>query len=289
MAEITRKTKFVDLPTDIQKMLESIEQQKQVQIQIGSTILVDETEKDVKQMAKRVQELAQELEVVKMTLGGDRERVDDAKTHVQFAVKHAEKGASLVAHATDDGSWAQSGLTPLQVANRQKALLALQNPDGAALEAAVAQSSNSSNANANTSGASSSDPFEAVRRIQFASMHYDVASEYYWAWLSRVESSAQLLAERLDQLERHVSGALSRTQLGASSSSALAADEADATDQTNAAAAASAAASTADSRMSPKAVADVLQYQNDSFVAIAGKVAAVDEDIRRLAKRLAIK
>ncbi|KAJ2683699.1 hypothetical protein GGH99_004278, partial [Coemansia sp. RSA 1285] len=114
MAEITRKTKFVDLPTDIQKMLESIEQQKQVQIQIGSTILVDETEKDVKQMAKRVQELAQELEVVKMTLGGDRERVDDAKTHVQFAVKHAEKGASLVAHATDDGSWAQSGLTPLQ-------------------------------------------------------------------------------------------------------------------------------------------------------------------------------
>ncbi|KAJ1731269.1 hypothetical protein LPJ72_004033 [Coemansia sp. Benny D160-2] len=285
MAEITRKTKFVDLPTDIQKMLESIEQQKQVQIQIGSTILVDETEKDVKQMAKRVQELAQELEVVKMTLGGDRERVDDAKTHVQFAVKHAEKGASLVAHATDDGSWAQSGLTPLQVANRQKALLALQNPDGAALEAAVAQSSNSSNANANTSGASSSDPFEAVRRIQFASMHYDVASEYYWAWLSRVESSAQLLAERLDQLERHVSGALSRTQLGASSSSALAADEADATDQTSAAA----AASTADSRMSPKAVADVLQYQNDSFVAIAGKVAAVDEDIRRLAKRLAIK
>ncbi|KAJ2762524.1 hypothetical protein H4S06_000613 [Coemansia sp. BCRC 34490] len=285
MAEITRKTKFVDLPTDIQKMLESIEQQKQVQIQIGSTILVDETEKDVKQMAKRVQELAQELEVVKMTLGGDRERVDDAKTHVQFAVKHAEKGASLVAHATDDGSWAQSGLTPLQVANRQKALLALQNPDGAALEAAVAQSSNSSNANANTSGASSSDPFEAVRRIQFASMHYDVASEYYWAWLSRVESSAQLLAERLDQLERHVSGALSRTQLGASSSSALAADEADATDQTSSAA----AASTADSRMSPKAVADVLQYQNDSFVAIAGKVAAVDEDIRRLAKRLAIK
>ncbi|KAJ2511321.1 hypothetical protein GGI11_001804 [Coemansia sp. RSA 2049] len=289
MAEITRKTKFVDLPTDIQKMLESIEQQKQVQIQIGSTILVDETEKDVKQMAKRVQELAQELEVVKMTLGGDRERVDDAKTHVQFAVKHAEKGASLVAHATDDGSWAQSGLTPLQVANRQKALLALQNPDGAALEAAVAQSSNSNNSNANTSSASSSDPFEAVRRIQFASMHYDVASEYYWAWLSRVESSAQLLAERLDQLERHVSGALSRTQLGASSSSALAADEADATDQTNAAAAASAAANTADSRMSPKAVADVLQYQNDSFVAIAGKVAAVDEDIRRLAKRLAIK
>ncbi|KAJ2659245.1 hypothetical protein IWW48_003582 [Coemansia sp. RSA 1200] len=293
MAEITRKTKFVDLPTDIQKMLESIEQQKQVQIQIGSTILVDETEKDVKQMAKRVQELAQELEVVKMTLGGDRERVDDAKTHVQFAVKHAEKGASLVAHATDDGSWAQSGLTPLQVANRQKALLALQNPDGAALEAAVAQSSNSNsnNSSTNATSTSSSDPFEAVRRIQFASMHYDVASEYYWAWLSRVESSAQLLAERLDQLERHVSGALSRTQLSAFSSSTLAVDEADPTDQTNAAATASAAAaaSTADSRMSPKAVADILQYQNDSFVAIAGKVAAVDEDIRRLSKRLAIK
>ncbi|KAJ1800334.1 hypothetical protein LPJ59_001178 [Coemansia sp. RSA 2399] len=280
MTEITRKTKFVDLPCDIQKMLESIERQKQVQIQIGSSIIVDETEKEVKKMAKRVQTLAQELEVVKMTLGGDRERVDDAKAHVQFAVKHAEKGASLVAHATDDGSWAQSGLTPLQVANRQKVLLALQYPDSAALEAAQ----NASNASNNTS---SSDPFEAVRRIQFASMHYDVASEYYWAWLSRVESSAQLLAERLDQLERHVSGSLSRTaQLGNS-----AGDEDDPNDQTSAtaAAAAAAAAISADSRMSPKTIADVLQYQNDSFMAIAGKVAAVDEDIRRLAKKLAIK
>ncbi|KAJ1664034.1 hypothetical protein IW140_004387 [Coemansia sp. RSA 1813] len=280
MPEITRKTKFVDLPDDIQKMLESIERQKQVQIQIGSSIIVDETEKEVKKMAKRVQALAQELEVVKMTLAGDRERVDDAKAHVQFAVKHAEKGASLVAHATDDGSWAQSGLTPLQVANRQKALLALQYPDSAALEAAQ-------NAAGSSNNNSSSDPFEAVRRIQFASMHYDVASEYYWAWLSRVESSAQLLAERLDQLERHVSGSLSRTQLG--NSAASAGDEDDPNDQAKAAANAAAAANSADSRMSPKTIADVLQYQNDSFMAIAGKVAAVDEDIRRLSKKLAIK
>ncbi|KAI9500569.1 Nucleoporin nup49/NSP49 (Nuclear pore protein nup49/NSP49) [Coemansia spiralis] len=241
-ANITRKTKFVDLPTDMQKLLEAIEKQKQVQVQIGNSIMVGETEKDVRQLTQRVQRSLEQLEVVKMTLMGDQDHVENTKGNVQFAIKHAEKAASLVAHATDDGSWAQSGLTPLQVANRQRALLALQTP--------APETDNSGH---------SSDPFEAVRRIQIASINYDVASEYYWAWVTRVEAAAVLLAERIDQLERHIAGAMARE------------DE--------------------DSgvRMSPKALADVLQYQNDAFLAIAGKVAALDDDMRRLGKKLGIK
>ncbi|KAJ2669582.1 hypothetical protein IWW42_004534 [Coemansia sp. RSA 1085] len=253
---ITGKTKFVDLPTNIREILTSVEKQKQVQIQIGNTIMADETEKDVKQVGELIQRLAQELEVVKMTLTGDQARVEDAKAQAQFAVKHAEKAASLVAHATDDGSWAQSGLTPLQVANRQKALMALQQDSGEATAAALLLNQGEMDGKSTTVA----DPYEAVRRIQFASMHQDVAREYYWSWLERVESSAGLLAERLDQLERHVSSAVARAQ---------AADGVQKRPYDSEPAL----------RPSPKAVSDVIQYQNDSFLAIAGKVAALDENV----------
>ncbi|KAJ2358938.1 hypothetical protein GGF43_000470 [Coemansia sp. RSA 2618] len=265
---ITRKTKFADLPSDIQAVLTAVEKQKQVQIQIGSSIMAEETEKEVKEVSRTVQRLAQELEVVKMTLSGDQTRVEDAKTQAQFAVKHAEKAASLVAHATDDGSWAQSGLTPLQVANRQKVLLALQQDSAEATAASLLFSQTEAK---EPQGDKSivADPYEAVRRIQFASMHQDVASEYYWAWLARAESSAQLLAERLDQLERHVSSAVVRAQsMDDVQKRSHDADK---------------------SRPSPKAVSDVIQYQNDSFLAIAGKVAALDDDVRKLKRKLGLK
>ncbi|KAJ2716564.1 hypothetical protein H4R19_000572 [Coemansia spiralis] len=266
-SNITGKTKFVDLPEAVQRQLVDIERQKAVQIQIGSSIIADETERAVKEVGQSVQRLAQELAVVKMTMSGDREMVEDAKHQIGFAVKHAEKGASLVAHATDDGSWAQSGLTPLQVATRQKALLALQSSsDG---QAALLRGAERSADDKQLRDGLSVDPYEAVRRIQVASMHYDVASEYYWAWLTRVESSAQLLAERLDQLERHVSGAVARQQ-----------QQQQQTDDMGDHAAA---------RPSPRAVSDVIQYQNDSFIAIAGRVAALDDDVRRLNRRLGLK
>ncbi|KAJ2832582.1 hypothetical protein GGI24_001176 [Coemansia furcata] len=220
---ITRKTRFVDLPADVQKLLESIEQQKQAQLQIGSAIQANETEHELQQISQRVQRLSQDLQVARMTLGGDRERVDDARAQVSFAVKHAEKGASLVAHATDD----QAG-----VASRHRALAALQ---GGAAEVPEAV-----------------DAYEAVRRMQMASASYNVASDYYWAWLARVEAAAVTLTERLDQLERFAKGADGE-------------------------------------RVSPRAVADVIGYQNDSFLAIAGRVAALDDDVRRLRKKLGVK
>ncbi|KAJ2703627.1 hypothetical protein FB645_003834 [Coemansia sp. IMI 203386] len=284
-ASLTRKTKFVDVPTDIQKMLTEIERQKQVQIQIGSSIIADETEKEMATVSQAIQRLSQELEVVRMTLHSDRDRVDESKGQVNFAVKHAEKAASLVAHATDDGSWAQSGLTPLQVANRQKALLALQSSGDLSANAQMLELKDIMELKQSDKATSASgtkvDPYEAVRRIQFASMHYDVASEYYWAWLARVEGQSLLLAERLDQLERHVSGALAscddaKGQAGAGGSGSGSASGGQAAQQTGA-------------RVSPKAVADVMQYQNDSFLAIAGKVAALDDDVRRLQKKLGIK
>ncbi|KAJ2800789.1 hypothetical protein H4R20_003930 [Coemansia guatemalensis] len=262
-AAITRKTRFVDLPASVQQQLAAVEKQKQVQMQIGSSIMADDTEREVEEVGRAVQRLAQDLQVAKMTLAADRERVEDAKRHVTFAIKHAEKGASLIAHATDDGSWAQSGLTPLQVANRQKAL-----------QSRLAEPSSSApllfqSADRDTSeGPSPVDPYEAVRRIQVASIHYDVASDYYWAWMARVEASAKLLAERLDQLERHVSGAIAQQQSA----------NTDAEQSLH-----------AGSRLSPKAVSDIIQYQNDSFLAIAGKVAALDEDVRKLCRRLALK
>ncbi|KAJ2799911.1 hypothetical protein H4R20_004253 [Coemansia guatemalensis] len=262
-AAITRKTRFVDLPASVQQQLAAVEKQKQVQMQIGSSIMADDTEREVEEVGRAVQRLAQDLQVAKMTLAADRERVEDAKRHVTFAIKHAEKGASLIAHATDDGSWAQSGLTPLQVANRQKAL-----------QSRLAEPSSSApllfqSADRDTSeGPSPVDPYEAVRRIQVASIHYDVASDYYWAWMTRVEASAKLLAERLDQLERHVSGAIAQQQSA----------NTDAEQSLH-----------AGSRLSPKAVSDIIQYQNDSFLAIAGKVAALDEDVRKLCRRLALK
>ncbi|KAJ1718963.1 hypothetical protein LPJ53_006185 [Coemansia erecta] len=272
---ITRKTKYVDLSGDVQKMLLDIERQKQVQVQIGSGIVGDSTSREAGAVAGRLQRLAQELEVVRMTLASDRGLVDDARARVSFAVRHAEKAAALVAHATDDGSWAQSGLTPLQVASRQRALQALQGAGagaGAGANAAaggqdvlsLAEAADARQAaEARQAGDAAVDAFEAVRRIQFASMHHGVASEYYWAWLARVEAAAQLLAERLDQAERHVAGALASCD-------------------------ASPAAGGAAPRPSPRAVADVIQHQNDAFLAIAGRVAALDDDVRRLRKRLGL-
>ncbi|KAJ2886704.1 hypothetical protein FB639_001529 [Coemansia asiatica] len=268
-ATLTRKTKFVDLPADIQNMLTEIERQKQVQIQIGSSIIADETEKEMLTVTKAIQQLRQELEVVKMTLRSDRDLVDESKAQVSFAVKHAEKAASLVAHATDDGSWAQSGLTPLQVANRQKTLLALQNNSGEVGQMLEFKDIVDLKPTDNNKGGVV-DPYEAVRRIQFASMHYDVASEYYWAWMARAEGQAGCLAERLDQLERHVSGALASCDDIKGSGN-------------------KAPGQVGGGRASPKAVADVMQYQNDSFLAIAGKVAALDDDVKRLQKQLGIK
>ncbi|KAJ2499869.1 hypothetical protein GGH96_003212 [Coemansia sp. RSA 1972] len=265
---LTRKTKFADLPAEIQNVLTAVEKQKQVQIQIGSSIIAEETEKEVKEVSRTVQRLGQELEVVKMTLAGDQTRVEDAKTQAQFAVKHAEKAASLVAHATDDGSWAQSGLTPLQVASRQKTLLALQHDNGEATAASLLFNQADTRESQGDKSVVA-DPYEAVRRIQFASMHQDVASEYYWAWLERVESSAQLLAERLDQLERHVSSAVTRAQnMDDGHKRSHESDK---------------------FRPSPKAVSDVIQHQNDSFLAIVSKVAALDDDIRKLKRKLGIK
>ncbi|KAJ1822029.1 hypothetical protein GGH91_001449 [Coemansia sp. RSA 2671] len=244
---ITRKTRFVDLPANLQQLLVEIEQQKQVQLQIGSSIVAEDTEHSLQRVSRSVQRLAQDLQLVKMTLNSDRHRVDEVQGLVSFAVKHADKGRALVNRATDAESWELSGLTPHQVTNRQKALLALQRHVDNKLEAAEAA------APAAADGAV--DAYEAVRRIQFASMNHNVAGEYYWAWLTQAESSVQMLTERLDQLERFVAATGEETQ----------------------------------TKVSPRAVSDVMQYQNDSFLAIAGKVAALDDDVRRLAKRLGIK
>ncbi|KAJ2729898.1 hypothetical protein H4R23_003417 [Coemansia sp. Cherry 401B] len=241
-AAVTPKTKFADLAADMQGVLVAVERQKQVQIQIGHSIVADETEREAKAVAQAVQRLAQALSVAKLTLAGDRGRVDEAKAQAQFDAQHAERAAALVAHATDDGSWAQSGLTPLQAANRQRALGALQQDGG---DARVG------------------DPYEAVRRMQVASMHHDVARECYWAWLERVERGARLLQERLDQLERHVAAAVAH---GGAQPRRL----------------------EPPARPSPRAVADVIQHQADSFLAIAARLAAVDEDVRRLRRRLAL-
>ncbi|KAJ2376761.1 hypothetical protein IW150_001784 [Coemansia sp. RSA 2607] len=263
---ITRKTKYVDLPSDLQKMLLDIERQKQVQVQIGSSIVGDSTSREAGEVNGSIQRLAQELEIVRMTLASDRSVVDDARARVAFAVKHAEKAAALVAHATDDGSWAQSGLTPLQVASRQRALQALQGgvaTTGDDVLSLAEAADGRQTGDGRQAGDGAVDAYEAVRRIQFASMHHGVASEYYWAWLARIEASAQLLAERLDQVERHVAGALASSDAPAASAGAGGAR-----------------------RPSPRAVADVIQHQNDSFLAIAGRVAALDDDVRRLRKRL---
>ncbi|KAJ2314885.1 hypothetical protein H4S02_002870 [Coemansia sp. RSA 2611] len=241
-AAVTPKTKFADLAADMQGVLVAVERQKQVQIQIGHSIVADETEREAKAVAQAVQRLAQALSVAKLTLAGDRGRVDEAKAQAQFDAQHAERAAALVAHATDDGSWAQSGLTPLQAANRQRALGALQQDGG---DARVG------------------DPYEAVRRMQVASMHHDVARECYWAWLERVERGARLLQERLDQLERHVAAAVAH---GGAQPRRL----------------------EPPARPEPRAVADVIQHQADSFLAIAARLAAVDEDVRRLRRRLAL-
>ncbi|KAJ2457766.1 hypothetical protein GGF42_002480 [Coemansia sp. RSA 2424] len=276
---ITRKTRFVDLPGDVQRQLEAIERCKQVQLQIGSSIMADETERELRRMARAVQTLSQDLQVARMTLGGDRQRVEDARAQVGFAVKHAEKGASLVAHATDDGSWALSGLTPLQVAARQKALLALQQRQHGSASVDKESSSIVEAADpyeAETANNLAVDPYEAVRRIQFASMHYDVASDYYWAWLARAEAGAQVLAERLDQLERLV-------VLKPHTTTSLAATEALAGEQH------STGQQQQQRQLSPRAVADVMQFQNESLLAIAGKVAALDDDVRRLKKKLGLK
>ncbi|KAJ2074866.1 hypothetical protein GGI01_002022 [Coemansia sp. RSA 376] len=251
VAGITRKTRFVDLPVGIQQFIESIEQQKQAQLQIGSSIKADETEQELKAVARTIQRLGQELQVVKMTLGGDRERVEDATAQVNFAVKHAKIASSLVAQATDNGAWGTDRLTQQQAANRKKAMLAhLSRGDSAAdttdVEALAAAGDSSAPV----------DDYEAVRRIKFASMDYDVTNDYYWAWLTRVESSTRVMAERLDQLERFVATNASSDEAG---------------------------------RPSPRAVSDVMQCQNDSFLAIAGKVAALDDDVRRLRKKLGIK
>ncbi|KAJ1671687.1 hypothetical protein GGF44_002370 [Coemansia sp. RSA 1694] len=274
---ITRKTRFVDLPGDVQRQLEAIERCKQVQLQIGSSIMADETERELRRMARAVQTLSQDLQVARMTLGGDRQRVEDARAQVGFAVKHAEKGASLVAHATDDGSWALSGLTPLQVAARQKALLALQqrqHGSSSVDKESIAEAA-ADPYEAETAGSLAVDPYEAVRRIQFASMHYDVASDYYWAWLARAEAGAQVLAERLDQLERLV-------VLKPHTATSLAASEALAMEH-------STGQQQQQRQLSPRAVADVMQFQNESLLAIAGKVAALDDDVRRLKKKLGLK
>ncbi|KAJ2322753.1 hypothetical protein GGI00_005829, partial [Coemansia sp. RSA 2681] len=280
---ITRKTRFVDLPGDVQRQLEAIERCKQVQLQIGSSIMADETERELRRMARAVQTLSQDLQVARMTLSGDRQRVEDARAQVGFAVKHAEKGASLVAHATDDGSWALSGLTPLQVAARQKALLALQqrqhgsSSTGADKESIAEAAADPYPYEAETANNLAVDPYEAVRRIQFASMHYDVASDYYWAWLARAEAGAQVLAERLDQLERLVvlKPHATTTSLAATTE-ALAMEHSIGQQQQQ-------------RQLSPRAVADVMQFQNESLLAIAGKVAALDDDVRRLKKKLGLK
>ncbi|KAJ2744021.1 hypothetical protein GGI20_003292 [Coemansia sp. BCRC 34301] len=240
MESITRKTRFVDLPAPVQQQLLSIDREKQVQIQIGRSIIVSETEKELRSVAQTVQKLSQDLQVVRMTLGGDKERVEDASAQIAFAVRHAERGASLVAHATDDGSWALSGLTPMQVASRQRALQALQQQTEAEIKEGAADQA----------GDGVVDPVEAVRRIQFASVNYDVASDYYWDWLTRVEAAALVLAERMDQVERLVN------------------------------------TSQEPSSISPRTVSDVIQFQNESLLAIAAKVAALDDDVRRLKKKL---
>ncbi|KAJ2156595.1 hypothetical protein GGF46_005084 [Coemansia sp. RSA 552] len=260
-AAIGRKTKFVDLPQEVQQLLEAIEKQKQVQTQIGQSIVASETEDAVTQITEQTAQLGQELAVVRMTLAGDQERIADARHQVNFAVGHAERACSLIAHATDNGTWAQSGLTPLQVANRQRTLRAAQaDGDGSGgLRVDQLEPDQLDGAAEAGDGASRVDPFEAVRRIQFASMHHDVATEYYWDWLTRVESAAALLSERLDQLERHARASGGREE-----------------------------AADAAMRPSPRAVADVMQYQSDSFLSIAGKVAAVDDDIRRLSRRLGL-
>ncbi|KAJ2777379.1 hypothetical protein H4R18_005184 [Coemansia javaensis] len=272
LAGITGKTRFVDLPEAVQKMLCEIERHKQVQVQIGSSIMADETGREVQSVGRQVQRLGQELAVVRMTLAGDRALVEDARQQVNFAVKHAEKGASLVAHATDDGSWAQSGLTPLQVANRQKALLALQGGGGGGSgdqAAAALLGGDQAGDGGGGGGGLAVDPFEAVRRIQVASMHHDAPSDYCWAWLTRAEAAAQLLGDRLDQLERHVAGAAAAQQQQQQ-------QQQPPLDHHSA-------------RPPPRAVADVIQHQNDSLIAIAGRVAALDDDVRRLARRLGIK
>ncbi|KAJ1947989.1 hypothetical protein EC988_005359, partial [Linderina pennispora] len=164
----------------MQKLLEEIEQHKQVQVQIGEGIVVSDTEEGLKDISRTVQRLMQELSVVKMTLKGDRERVDEAKTRVNFDVKHAEKAANLVAHATDDGSWSQGGLTPMQMASRQRAMLAMRSKPGQVpsvlsllqqgldKDSAAAMATAAAIAAGKPGAGTTTSPEEAVRRIRIS-------------------------------------------------------------------------------------------------------------------------
>ncbi|KAJ2894011.1 hypothetical protein GGI21_005345, partial [Coemansia aciculifera] len=181
---ITAKTRFVDLPADVQQMLESIERTKQAQIQVGTSIQADTISKAIKQMTGTVQHLGQDLHVTRMTLGSDRHLVDETRAYVGFALKHASKGASLIeaAFSNDNAGGGGGGGWALQQQQQQQQQQVAGDPESD----------------------SGDHPFEAVRRLQMASVHCDAASDYYWAWLSRAESGLHVAAERLDQLERRV-------------------------------------------------------------------------------------
>ncbi|KAJ1938430.1 hypothetical protein FBU59_004439 [Linderina macrospora] len=265
----------------MQRLLEEIEQHKQVQVQIGEGIVVQDTEDGLKEISHTMQRLAQDLHVVKMTLKGDRERVDAAKTHVTSDVKLAEKAANLVAHATDNGSWSQGGLTPMQMASRQRAMLAMRGKPGEVpsvlsllqqgldKDGASAMATAAAIAAGKPGDAMATSPEEAVRRIRISGVHSKIPSEFYWAWLTRVMSAAEVLADRLDQLEHHMA-----VSLGAADAQAGMQQQQQMQMQ---------------QRPTPKAVSDVIQYQNDSLIAIASKLATVDEEVRRLKRTLGIK
>ncbi|KAJ1914541.1 hypothetical protein H4219_004733, partial [Mycoemilia scoparia] len=290
---LSRKSKYVDLPEQLRKTLLDIENTKKQIITTGEQLKDSsgvQMEKTIKQVNKEINIQKQNLSIVKRAMGQDLQQIGQVKDQVNECLRDMERAVSVISQAVDSpyGGGNSQGPTPLLVALEQlhQHQLLKQQQQDAGIDNSNANNLTSFDIQAMKDKGLSAmllDPAELSRRVQMVLLNSDITTEYFWKWMNQVEVKLQMLDSRICELQKHVDSVLSHHEMNHNSNNGGGSDSGSYGSQSMYSAGSSGAAN------NPKIITDVMRNQYTTFMALAGKLAGIKEDANRLKQKLGIR
>ncbi|PVU87172.1 hypothetical protein BB559_006167 [Furculomyces boomerangus] len=246
---IKRTTKFSDLPEQTRNMIIEIERFKKKQMDIGMLLQPEEALVQIDVVRKKTFQIEQSLTSIKLVLEKDTKRVEDAKNIINKCLREADRAVSVVSQAIDDTAWELSGLTPLQMAQRQKNL-------GSGTDWTNPSTGNLAANQIQREGlvlGRPADPLEASKRIQYVLMNSSATTDFFWNWLTETESKFNEIQSSLDSLEKYIKPATNKTGSGQ-----------------------------ADGHSASRKITEIIRNQSESLISLAQKLSSINESVIKL-------
>ncbi|PVV02909.1 hypothetical protein BB560_002628 [Smittium megazygosporum] len=203
--QIQYSTKYSDLPDQAKLIFKEIETFKKNQIDIGVNLGRTGIKAQVELINKQIYEFEQSLASIKLGIENNKKAIKNESNKINKYLRVADSLISVISQAIDDVSWENSGLTPLQMTQKQN-LFGDQGRWVSPLSE-IESSAELASIKSRKEFLKISKPaktVEAQRRIQLTLMNSSATEDFFWDWLSGVEEKFSEIQQILDSLVKYV-------------------------------------------------------------------------------------